>query len=192
METISINRLFKRLCDAVGKGECTHMLEGLKNWRNGGGDAAEAARVGLAQFDEEDDRRRADRVPMPNAEVYLFLDEEQRFVLRLRDLCSIGVSGLTDAPLTTGDNLIIQLEEMLMPAATVVWTRRALIGLHFVNPLPLARFRHICERQEARAPWSPAMRANSDLHSWWTDVDEQKKKRTPRLRAGGHKHPVAR
>jgi hypothetical protein len=88
--------------------------------------------------------------------------------------------------------LIVQLEEMLMPGAEVVWTHRALAGLRFVNPVPPARFKRLCERQEAGAAWSPAMRAGSDLHSWWTDVEHQQGGRRARLDSGGHDHPLPR
>jgi hypothetical protein len=139
-----------------------------------------------------EDRRRSNRVAMRGAELFLFLEGDQRFRFRVRDLGSTGLSGLTDAPLTAGQLLIVQLEEMLMPAAQVMWTRRAWVGLQFVNPVPAARFKRLCDRHEAGAAWSPAMRAGSDLHSWWTDVDEQGGGRQARLKSGGHKHPLPR
>ena len=107
-------------------------------------------------------------------------------------MCTHGVSGLTDAPLAMGETLIVQLEEMLMPAAQVVWTQRAMVGLAFINPVPLARMKRLAERHESGAAWSPAMRAGSDLHSWWTDPDAQAKGRKPKLKSGGHKHPLPR
>ncbi len=139
-----------------------------------------------------EDRRVSPRVPMPGAEVFLFLEGDRRFRIRIRDLGCTGIAGITDAPLTAGQSLIVQLEEMLMPAAAVVWTRRASAGLRFADPVPPARFRRLCERHEAGAAWSPAMRAGSDLHSWWTDARQQEGGRRPQLRAGGHKHPIPR
>ena len=168
------------------------MLEGLRAWA--GGAAGAGTEVCPAALDGVDDDRRqgGDRVRMPGAEVFLFLEGDQRYRLRIRDFSLTGLSGLTDAPLSFGQSLIVQLEEMLMPGATVVWTRRALAGLRFVNPVPIARFKRLCERHEAGAPWSPAMRVESDMHNWWTDLQEQKQGRRPRLGAGGHKHPLPR
>jgi hypothetical protein len=167
------------------------MLEAIRSWA--GGAAGAGTEPCPAAFGPGvEDRRRSGRVQMPGAELFLFMEGDQRFRLRLRDLCCSGLSGLTDAPLNVGETLVVQLEEMLMPAAQVVWTRRALTGLTFINPIPLARFKRLCERQEAGAPWSPAMRAGSDMHSWWTDVEEQKGGRRPKLRADGHRNPLPR
>ncbi len=167
------------------------MLEALRSWAGGAAGAGTEPSPAVLSGGVED-RRLAERVAMPGAELFLFLEGEQRYRLRLRDLACTGLSGLTDAPLSVGETLIVQLEEMLMPAADVVWTRRAFAGLRFVNPVPLARFKRLCERHEAGAAWSPAMRAGSDLHNWWTDAGEQSGGRRPKLRAGGHKHPLPR
>jgi hypothetical protein len=167
------------------------MLEGFRAWPGGAAGAGTEACPAIFGAGAED-RRLSERVLMPGAEVFLFLDGEQRFRFRVRDLGCTGIAGITAAPLKIGQSLIVQLEEMLMPAADVVWTRRASAGLRFADPVPLARFRRLCERHEAGAAWSPAMRAGSDLHAWWTDAQQQKGGRRPRLRAGGHKHPIPR
>lgn len=172
------------------------MLDGLKLWRSGDADAAEAARAqvlaaGPPPSGVEDDRG-SERFIFTGAEVFLFLPGDERYRLRLKDVSSTGLSGLTDAPLSLGERIIVQFEEMLMPAAEVVWVQRVMAGFRMVNPLPLARIKRLAERHAEGAAWSPAMRAGSDLHAWWTDVDEQKKGRAPKLRAGGHKHPIAR
>lgn len=138
------------------------------------------------------DRRRNDRFELTGAELYLFLSDEQRFRLRLRDVCTTGVSGLTDAPLAAGERVFVQFEEMLMPAAEVIWTRHFFAGLRFEDPLPPVRLQLLRDRHASGAAWSPAMRAGSDLYSWWTDLSEQEAGRTPRLRAGGHSHPLPR
>jgi hypothetical protein len=164
------------------------MLEALRTWAGG----AAGAGTEPNPTPPATDRRACERVRLMGAELFLFLEGDQRFRLRVRDLGCHGVSGLTDAPLTPGQSLIVQLEEMLMPAADVIWTRRAWAGLRFVNPVPLARFRRLCDRHEAGAAWSPAMRSGSDLHNWWTEPSEQVQGRRPRLRAGGHKHPLPR
>jgi hypothetical protein len=167
------------------------MLEALRSWAGGAAGAGTEPCL-PPDLAGVEDRRRSDRVRMQGAELFLFLEGEQRFRFRVRDFGCTGLSGLTDAPLTAGQLLIVQLEEMLMPAAEVIWTRRAWAGLRFVNPVPLARFKRLCERQEAGAAWSPAMRAGSDLYSWWTDVEEQQGGRRARLRSDGHKHPLQR
>jgi hypothetical protein len=168
------------------------MLEGLKVWRSDGAAAAVAPDGPVPGPVGVGDRRRSERLELTGAEVYLFLGPEERYRLRLRDVCTAGVSGLTDAPLSEGEQVIVQFEEMLMPAADVIWTRRALVGFRFVNPLPLPRLKRLWERHASGAAWSPAMRAGSDLYCWWTDPSEQKAGRKPRLRAGGHKHPIPR
>jgi hypothetical protein len=169
-----------------------NMLEALKMF--GSGESASDAATLFARegpFPEGvEDERGSPRFPFAGAEVFLFTTDDQRFRLRLRNLSCSGISGLTDAPLAQGESVIVQLEEMLMPAATVVWTRRSTLGFEFINALPLARMKRIRERQDAGAAWSPAMRAGSDLHTWWTDLNEQKNGRQTRLRAGGHKHPL--
>ena len=167
------------------------MLEALRSWA--GGAAGAGTELSLPQpAGGVEDRRGSDRVSLAGAELFLFLEGDQRFRLRVRDLSFAGLSGLTDAPLTTGETLVVQLEEMLMPGAQVAWTRRSLVGLHFVTPIPISRFKRLCDRHEAGAAWSPAMRAGSDLHSWWTDADQQQGGRRPQLHAGGHKHPLPR
>lgn len=162
------------------------MVDDIIDWPFGAGGESQS------EFTGAEDRRRAARYRLVGGEVFIFVDDDQRFRLRLRDLASLGMSGLSDAPLEIGQRVIVQLEEMLMPAAEVVWTRRAMVGLLFINALPLVRMKRLCERHEAGAAWSPAMRAGSDLHSWWTDVAAQADGRRTRLRSGGHAHPIPR
>lgn len=155
------------------------MLESLRSWQTEAEQgAAQAAPVPFGEGVE--DRRRSERLRVTGGEVFLFLEGDQRYRFRLRDLCCLGISGLTDAPLRVGESVVVQIEEMLMPAAEVIWTQRAMAGLAFINPLPLARVKRLADRHAAGAAWSPAMRANSDLHGWWTDVDAQRKGRRPR------------
>ncbi len=161
------------------------MLEGLRTRQM----EAEEGAAEAVPFNGVEDRRRSERIRVTGGEVFLFMEGDQRFRLRLRDMCRLGLSGLTDAPLRVGESLIVQVEEMLMPAAEVIWTQRAMVGLAFINPLPLIRLKRLVDRHEAGAAWSPAMRANSDLHGWWTDVADQRKGRRPRMRSG---HSLAR
>jgi hypothetical protein len=126
------------------------------------------------------ERRKCERFPLAGAEIYLFPNWGQigrekpaeRFTLRLKDASMAGLSGLIDAPLDVGDIVFAQFEETLIPAGKVVWCRRMMIGFALTEPLSQARFQRILDAHEAGRLWSPAMRARSDLPSWWTDVDE--------------------
>lgn len=162
------------------------MLEQLDYWLDGPDGAPYPSDL------NEEDRRQAERYRLTSGEVFLFVEGDERYRLRLRDLCRLGAAGLTDAPLGVGERIIVQLEEMLMPAAQVVWTRRAMVGLAFLNPVPIPRIKRLCERHSDGAAWSPAMRAGSDMHGWWTDVEQHGQGRKPRLRSGGHKNPLPR
>lgn len=139
-----------------------------------------------------EDRRRAGRFAAAGAEVFLFLECGRRCRLGLRDLCTLGASGPTDAPVQVGDRVTVQLEEMMMPEAQIVWARGGVIGLVFLSPLPLMRLQRLHERHEAGVAWSPAMRAGSDLHAWWTESAAHAEGRRARLNAGGHDHPLPR
>ena len=151
-----------------------------------------AVPVGLDTQPGVEDRRAADRRRLPGAELYLFLVGDQRFRLKVRDLGATGVCGLTDAPLQTGELLIVQLEELLMPAARVVWTLRTMAGFRFNSAIPLTRLQHIRQRHAAGAAWSPAMRAGSDLHAWWTDVEAHSSGRRATRVSKGRMRPLAR
>jgi len=175
------------------------MLDGLKTGRDGADGpegAADAARALHLRNDPDrawvEDERGSERFAFAGAEVFLFLAGDERFRLRLNDVSCTGLCGLTDAPLSPGELVVIQFEETFMPAAEVSWVHRARAGLRMVDPLPLARMKWLAGRHEAGAAWSPAMRAGSDLHSWWTDLDAQKMGRLTQLDAGGHQHPLAR
>jgi hypothetical protein len=47
-----------------------------------------------------------------------------------------------------------------------------MIGFALTQELPLARFNRLRDAHESGRLWSPAMRARSDLPSWWMDVEE--------------------
>ena len=148
------------------------MLDALKSWIHGADIGAGEAVPRAAGFEGDDERRQGERFWFAGADVFLFLPNDLSFRLRLKDVSCDGLSGLTDAPLSIGETVLVQFEETFMPAAYVTWTRNAWVGLSVVNPLPEARLRRLCERHKAGAAWSPAMRTNSDLAHWWTDVDE--------------------
>lgn len=169
------------------------MFDGARPRRSGAEDAADRAcqtmlhpQAALAVASGPE------RFDFAGAEVFLFTAAGDRYRLRLRDLSCIGLGGLTDAALSMGERVFVQLEEMLMPAADVGWTAGAMAGFKLVDPLPLTHLRRLCERHQAGAAWSPAMRAGSDLYSWWTDLAEQERGRQTRLHSGGHEHPLAR
>ena len=131
------------------------------------------------------ERRAAERFGFPGAELFLFSRWNQigeakptdRYTLRLKDMSIAGLSGMTDAPLAVGDIVFAQLEEMLIPAAEVIWVKRTLAGFAFVESLPPARLQRLRDQHEAGQLWSPAMRARSDLPTWWTDVAEHERGR---------------
>jgi len=156
------------------------MFDAIRGWRGSADDEVEPSRIGVVTGGGPDDERHSERFPFPGAAIYLFLTDEQRFRLRLRDVSCTGLCGLTDAPISVGELVVVQFEETLMPAAHVVWTRNTSIGLKLVNPLPPSRMRRLVERHEAGAAWSPAMREASDLNAWWTDTDEVDKGRQPK------------
>ena len=138
------------------------------------------------------ERRRSPRVRLAGAELFLFRDDGGRMRLQVHDLSELGVAGLIDGELRLGDSVLVQLEEMLMPEALVVWTRDDAVGLAFVVPVPTTHFSRITERHAAGAAWSPAMRAGSDLHSWWTDADAHAAGRRASLDSNGHAFPLPR
>lgn len=141
---------------------------------------------------EAGERRRSPRTTLAGAELFVFRDDQSRFRLRVRDLSDLGVSGATDAMLRPGESVLVQLEEMLMPEAVVIWARGGAAGFAFMQPVAQAHLRRIAERHAAGAAWSPAMRAGSDLHSWWTDEDAHAAGRRAALDAGGHAFPLPR
>jgi hypothetical protein len=130
--------------------------------------------------EQRTERRRYARHAFAGAEVFLFPSWKQigeaqpaeRYTLRLKDVSLAGLSGLIDAPLKIGDLVFVQFEETLIPAAEVIWCRRMMIGFALTQELPLARLNRIRDAHESGRLWSPAMRARSDLPSWWTDVEE--------------------
>jgi hypothetical protein len=138
--------------------------------------------------DDPSNRRVAERLPFQGAEVFLFLEwfsnakgakEPERYTLRVKDLSLTGISGLTDAPLSPGDLIFVQLEETLIPAAEVVWFRRTLVAFHFIEALEIKKLKRLKDAHDKGQLWSPAMRARSDLGGWWTNVGEHEKGRQP-------------
>lgn len=157
------------------------MFGTIKGWRGGDDDGkTEPSQIGIVTGGGPEDLRGYERYPFPGAEIFLFLSDQQRFVLRLRDVSCSGLCGLTDAPISVGELVVVQFEETLMPAAHVVWTRNTTVGLKLVNALPPSRMNRLVERHAAGAAWSPAMREASDLNAWWTNTEEVDSGRKPK------------
>jgi hypothetical protein len=156
------------------------MFEALRARRDGSQGIVHDAGGEMVAEGGVDDRRGSERFHFAGAEVFLFTPDDQCFRLRLKDVSLSGISGLTDAPVSIGELVMVQFEETFMPAALVSWTRNATIGLEMVNPMPPSRLARLAERHEQGAAWSPAMRAGSDLGGWWTDVDAVKSGRQAR------------
>lgn len=138
------------------------------------------------------ERRCSPRARLAGAELFLFRDDGRRLRLQVRDLSDLGVSGLIAADVRPGDALLVQLEEMLMPEAVVIWAQDGAAGLSFAAPVARTHLARIAERHAAGAAWSPAMRAGSDLHSWWTDADAHAAGRRAALDSNGHAFPLPR
>lgn len=168
------------------------MFGTLKGWRGGDGGSVEPSRIGVVTggapaTGSGEESRGHERYPFPGAVIYLFLSDQQRFIMRLRDVSCSGLAGLTDAPISVGELVVVQFEETLMPAAHVVWTRNTTVGLKLVNALPPARMNRLVERHDAGAAWSPAMRESSDLNAWWTNTEEIDAGRKPKARKAAKK-----
>jgi hypothetical protein len=163
------------------------MFGTLKGWRGGDDGSIEPSRIGVVTGGNPEDLRGHERYPFPGGVIYLYLSDQQRFIMRLRDVSCSGLAGLTDAPISVGELVVVQFEETLMPAAHVVWTRNTTVGLKLVNALPPARMTRLVERHAAGAAWSPAMRESSDLNAWWTNTDEIDAGRKPKAKKSAKK-----
>jgi hypothetical protein len=82
----------------------------------------------------EREDRRAERRDLTGNAVTLQCDG-MKFTIRLRDLSTSGLCGLTDAPLAPGQMVFMLLDNCEPVAVQVRWIRRALIGASFPEPL---------------------------------------------------------
>ena len=168
------------------------MFGTLKGWRGGDDGNLEPSQIGVVTGGgNPEDLRGHERYPFPGGVIYLYLSDQQRFIMRLRDVSCSGLAGLTDAPISVGELVVVQFEETLMPAAHVVWTRNTTVGLKLVNALPSTRMNRLVERHAAGAAWSPAMRESSDLNAWWTNTEEIDAGRKPKAKKSGKKDAEA-
>lgn len=91
-------------------------------------------RRNLQQADREPKRPRGDpRFEVCGQSITILMDARHHLV-RLKDLSTGGLCGLTDAPLAPGQQLCFIIEDEPV-AAEIRWIRRTLIGAQFTDPL---------------------------------------------------------
>lgn len=78
--------------------------------------------------------RRGERFNLRGRDAELIVDHV-RFAIRLKDLSRTGAAGLTDAPLKAGENIALELDKDVIRPAHVRWTRVAMAGIEFDEPL---------------------------------------------------------
>ena len=83
-----------------------------------------------AAADMELERRLKERRRLCAAEVPMLV-RGIRCVLRVKDLSSRGVCGLTDAPLAAGETVFLLFPESDPVPAEIRWVRRAFVGAAF-------------------------------------------------------------
>jgi hypothetical protein len=97
--------------------------------------AADKAAAAAAAAKAAAERRTDVRHELPSTEVSI-LAGGMRFALRLKDLSSRGLCGLTDAPLAPGQTVFLLSGAAEPLPAEIRWIRRALIGAAFADPVP--------------------------------------------------------
>lgn len=120
---------------------------------------------------DDPERRLYERHNFSGGEIDL-IAESTRYRLRLKDISCRGACGLTDAPLTQGEIIVVEIDDKVLPSAEVRWTRNAMVGMRFVNTLDYDYLRGLHERHESGEIWSPAMRAEPGARGWWVDEDK--------------------
>lgn len=78
--------------------------------------------------------RRGERHSLRGRDAAVLVDNV-RYGIRLKDLSRTGAAGLTDAPLQAGQMVSLELDEEIFRSAEVRWTRIAMAGLEFEQPL---------------------------------------------------------
>jgi hypothetical protein len=99
------------------------------------------------------ERRIDERLDFIGTDAVLLLDAT-RFTVRLKDLSSFGLCGLTDAPLFPGQTICLLLGADEPIVAEVRWIRKALIGAAFTSPLSEAQVLRL-KRNQGRTRRSP-------------------------------------
>lgn len=108
--------------------------------------------------DDEQERRpvfpRADvRIPLIGQNITILMDA-RHYLVRLKDLSASGLCGLTDAPLSPGQQLCFMIDDMPV-AGEVRWIRRTLIGAQFADPLDDETIRRLQRRSKTvRESWA--------------------------------------
>jgi hypothetical protein len=88
----------------------------------------------LAHGPQPGERRIDERLNFVGTDTFLLMDGT-RFTLRLKDLSSFGLCGLTDAPVAPGQMVCMLLSDGQPLAAEIRWIRKSLIGAAFPTPL---------------------------------------------------------
>ena len=89
-----------------------------------------------------EDRRVYARLPFRGSGFPVHLDNLRAHV-RLKDLSCRGASCFSEMPLKVGELVYLELDKNHCVAAEVVWIRRLLVGLKFVNALDIATVKKI-------------------------------------------------
>ena len=92
------------------------------------------------------DRRVYARLPFRGSDFPVHL-ENLRAHVRLKDLSCRGASCFSEMPLDVGETVYLELDKNHCVAAEVLWIRRLLVGLKFVNALDTATVKKIHESE---------------------------------------------
>ena len=92
---------------------------------------------------------RAPRHPLQFCELRLEFGG-QMHLIRMRDIASGGLCGITDAPVRRLDIVSVELELGTWIEAQIRWVRRSSIGLAFTEPLCPDLLGRICNRYRPR------------------------------------------
>lgn len=99
----------------------------------------------LGMADMELERRLKERRRLGAAEVPMLV-RGIRCALRVKDLSSKGLCGLTDAPLAAGETVFFLFPEIDPVAAEIRWVRRAFVGAAFSELLPAKLIQRMVRR----------------------------------------------
>jgi hypothetical protein len=92
--------------------------------------------------------RAAPRFSVLGTEVTILMDARHHLV-RLKDISTSGLCGLTDAPLHPGQPICFMIDDEPV-AAEIRWIRRTLIGAQFTEELNADIVQRLQRRSEAR------------------------------------------
>jgi hypothetical protein len=102
----------------------------------------------IAEEQQPQHPRAAPRFAVLGQEVTILMDARHHLV-RLKDLSTSGLCGLTDAPLTPGQLVCFIIDEEPV-AAEIRWIRRTLVGARFTDPLDAEIISRLQRRAQAR------------------------------------------